>query len=110
MNALIVTGLIAVGVVITLLVVAALPQRRPHNLTKDEVADEIEAFLNASGSAHDWSDFCSFTIADPELDEIRARCAQLREEFPPDPSGGYCNEAGIKVLRGYVANLRHPVR
>jgi hypothetical protein len=74
------------------------------------VADEIDAFLNASGGAQDWSDFCTFTIADPELDEIRARCARLCLEFPPGPSGGYCNEEGLEVLRGYVEYLRRPGR
>ncbi len=105
MNALII-GLIVTGVVTLPFLIAALPQRKPHNLSREEVADEIEAFLNGSGGAHDWSDFCTFTISDPELDKIRARCAQLREEFPPDPSGGYCNEEGLVVLREYVKFLR----
>jgi hypothetical protein len=106
MNIWVVIGLVAVGVIILLLLVAAQPQRKPHHLTKEEVADEIEAFLNGAGGAFNWDDFCTFTLSDPELDKIRARCAQLDKEFPPDVSGRYCNEEGLKVLSGYVEYLR----
>ena len=106
MNPLIIAGLVVVGGVITMLVMAALPQRKPHKLTKDEVASEIEAFLNGKGGAFDWDDFCTFSIVDPELDLIRARCARLDKEFPSGSSGGYCNEEGMKVLREYAEYLR----
>jgi hypothetical protein len=106
MNVWVIIGLVVSGSVILLLLMAALPQRKPHELTREGVAGEIEAFLSGSGGAQDWSDFCTFNLADPELDEIRARCARLREEFPPGASGGYCNEEGMEVLRGYVLYLR----
>jgi hypothetical protein len=95
----------ALGVVALPLLMALL-QSKPHNLSKEDVADEIEAFLNGTCGDYAWSDFCTFTVADPELDKIRARCAQLDEEFPPEKLGEYCGSEGISVLRGYVEYLR----
>ena len=106
MSVWIIIGLVVASAVTLLLLIVALPQRKPHHLTKEEVAKEIESFLRGTGGAFDWDEFCTFTLADPELDEIRARCAELDQEFPPGLSGGYCNEAGLKVLRGYVDQLR----
>ena len=106
MNIWIIIGLVVLVALILLLFVAALPQRKSHSLTKEEVANEIEAFLNGTSDAYAWDDFCTFKIVDPELEKIRIRCAQLDEEFPPDASGGYCNEDGLKILRGYVEYLR----
>jgi hypothetical protein len=106
MNVWVIIGLVVAGVVALPLLMAALPPGRPHNLTREDVAAEIEAFLDSRGGAFDWDDFCTFTIADPELDKIRARCSQLDQEFPSGSAGGYCNEAGLNVLRGYVAELR----
>jgi hypothetical protein len=88
------------------LLMAVLPQGKPHHLTREDLANEIEAFLNGTGGVFDWDEFCTFTIADPELDKIRERCARLDKEFPPSGSGGYCNEEGIKVLRDYIEVLR----
>ncbi len=101
------TIIIAALSIVSLPLLMALLPSKPHNLTKEDVADEIEAFLNGAGGAYDWSDFCTFTIADPELDKIRARCAQLDIEFPPEKSGEYCGSEGIRVLRSYVEYLRH---
>ena len=63
--------------------VAALPGlRKPHSwnrsvtLTADEVVREIDKFLAGSGGPHDWDDFLAFRIADPDLDEVRERCAR----------------------------------
>jgi hypothetical protein len=106
MNVWLIVGLAVAAVILLLALLAMLPQK-PHKLTKDEVADEIEAFLEGRGGTGDWDDFCTFTIADPELDRIRARCARLGEEFPPHAwMGGYCNEEGLKVLQEYVVYLR----
>jgi hypothetical protein len=85
---------------------ALLPQRKPHDLTKEEVANEIESFLGGKGGPFDWDDFCGFTLTDAELDRIRARSARLDQEFPPASSGEYCNDEGRKVLREYLVQLR----
>ncbi len=106
MSVWVIIGLVGAGAVTLLLLMAALPQRKPHDLTKEEVANEIESFLSGTGGAFDWDEFCTFTLADPDLDKIRARCARLDQEFPPGSSGGYCNEEGMKVLRGYLEQLR----
>jgi hypothetical protein len=72
--------------------------------TRAEVADYIEAFLSGSGARWDWDDFCSIRIADPELDAIRVRCVDLRDEDPCPNQ--YCGAAGLEVMRGFVRSLR----
>jgi hypothetical protein len=108
MKILAIIGVVVVGFVALLVFLAVLPPAKPHQLTKQQVADKIEAFLKAEGGAYDWDDFCTFKIADPELDRIRARCAQLDKEFPPGAlvGYGYCNDQGRRVLEGYVEYLR----
>jgi hypothetical protein len=73
-------------------------------LTREEVADIIEAFLNGTGGRWDWDDFCSIRIKDPDLDAIRRRCADLHEEDPYPAQ--YCGPAGVEIVRGFVAALR----
>jgi hypothetical protein len=82
----------------------------PHNYTKQEVAGVLDDFLNGGGGPYDFDDFCTFTIADPELDKIRERCAGLGEEFPPEKPGQYCGSEGMDVMRGYISYLRQQPR
>jgi hypothetical protein len=75
-------------------------------MTRVEVARAIESFLDHGDSPWDWDDFTSVRIGDPDLDAIRARCAQLDREFPPDEPGQYCGPDGVAVLRGLIRELR----
>jgi hypothetical protein len=80
---------------------------KPTHYTRGEVADIIEAFIVGTGKPYDWDDFCTFPIDDLELDQIRQRCAGLREEFPPDAVlGGYCGSEGLQLLEAYILYLR----
>lgn len=74
--------------------------------TPEEVARIIEDFLTGHGDAWDWDDFVSVPIVDPRLESIRARCANLDEEFPPVRTGAYCGEDGISVMRQFICELR----
>ena len=101
-------------VVLPLLTVVALIAKpfqllfsKPVVRSRSEVASIIEAFLNDSGGSYDWDDFvCGGTIANLDLEAIRARCALLPDEFPPESNGHYCSEAGFEVMRGLAASLR----
>ena len=101
-------------VVLPLLTIAVLIARpfvllfsKPVVRSASEVASIIEAFLNDIGEPYDWDDFiCGGSIADPDLEAIRARCALLPNEFPPASSAQYCSEAGFEVMRGLAARLR----
>ena len=80
---------------------------KPVVRSPTEVASIIEAFLNGTGGPYDWDDFLSRgSIANPELEAIRARCASLPDEFPPTERGHYCSEAGFEVMRGLATRLR----
>ena len=74
--------------------------------TKSEVAGIIERFLDGTSGKWDWDDFCSFSIADPYLDSVRIRCAELDVAYPPTEKGHYCSRAGFEVMRELVAELR----
>ncbi|MGH6614186.1 hypothetical protein [Sphingomonas sp.] len=53
------------------------PFERPANLSADEVADHLRDFLDGAGDDYDWDDFISIPTADPALESIRSRAAQL---------------------------------
>ena len=81
-------------------------RNRKVHLTREQVATTIEAFLDGSGGPWDWDDFTSFSITDPRLDEIRARCDGLSAEFPATEAGHYCGPGGVEVMRGFIRELR----
>jgi hypothetical protein len=77
-------------------------------MSRGEVADTIERFVEGIYRKWEWDDFCSFPIVDPELDLIRARCVSLPQEYPPTEKGHYCSHAGLEVMRQIVLELRMP--
>jgi len=78
-------------------------------MTREEIANTIEGFVNGTGSQWDWDDFTSIRLKDPELEAIREKCVSIRDEYPPSDPHAYCSEAGLEVMRSIVADLRsHP--
>jgi hypothetical protein len=73
-------------------------------MTRAEVANTIQQFLDGTGGQWDWDDFCSTRIADPELDAIRQRCISVHDDFPAEK--GYCDQRGFEVLLGLIERLR----
>ena len=74
-------------------------------VSKEYVADTIQAVIDGSSQGWDWDDFVSVPIQDPYLDGIRQRCARLPEEYPPDREGYYCGPKGVEIMQSYVAEL-----
>jgi hypothetical protein len=79
---------------------------KPLKLTREEVAQTLEGFINGTGGQWDWDDFMSSPIEDNKLELIRLRSSGLDSEFPPKQIGSFCNEAGLEVIRSYIAELR----
>lgn len=77
--------------------------------TREQVLGEIEKFLSDGGGAHDWDDFTSIRIDDPELEKIRTFCVDLPELYPPTTMQ-YCNEEGMNQLRKIASELRKDVQ
>lgn len=75
-------------------------------MTKREIADLIESFLDGSCGEWDWDDFMNERLSDPELKEIQVRCASVPQEYPPTERGHYCGPEGLKVLKQMVTDLR----
>ena len=75
--------------------------------TAIEVADIVQRFLDGTSlDPWEWDDFISVPLADPALDSVRRRCAEIREEYPPAIPGTYCGPDGEDVLRFLIAGLR----
>jgi hypothetical protein len=72
------------------------------------VADTIERFVDGTCGRWEWDDFCSFPIVDHHLEMIRGRCTNLPQEHPPTEKGHYCSEAGLRILRQIIRELRQP--
>ena len=76
------------------------------DVSKEYVADTIEAMIDGSSQGWDWDDFVSVPIKDPYLDGIRQRCARWPEEYPADRKADYCGPEGVEIMQSYVAELR----
>lgn len=74
--------------------------------TEEDVARLIESFLDGTCGRHDWDAFCTFSLADAQLDEVRRECCDCDRRFPPDRPGHYCNDEGVAFLRDVARRLR----
>lgn len=101
---------VVVGLVLALFATIALLGRQKVQSSPAQVAETLERFLSGTGTDHEWDDFISIPLADPELEAISRRCGGLPEEFPPEKPGHYTSERGLEVLRGYVHQLRAEAR
>lgn len=81
---------------------------QPYRLSREEVAEYIDNFLQNRGGDYDWDDFTSIPLDyDPYLEGIRLKCGAVRDEYPPPPGvAAYCNEQGMQVLREMLDELR----
>ena len=68
----------------------------PKQITKADIRRTIEEFLAGAGGRWDWDDFISIRLKDPDLERVRRIAAALPEQFPPDLTGGYCNDESRK--------------
>lgn len=62
---------LAVGLIVLLFVVAALPFKR--KVTPQQWADELERHLLANEGPYDWDDATSVALADERLEALRCR-------------------------------------
>ncbi len=79
--------------------------KKTSNRTKKEVLNFLQDFIDGKDGEWDWDDFISIPINDPYLEQIRRRCAGLREEFPPQNKHSYCGEGGVTVIQAYLDEL-----
>lgn len=74
-------------------------------ITKKEVAEIIQAFLDGTGGQWDWDDFISVKQKDEYLENIRKICDNIPLEYPSDKAGHYANDEGLKKLQAIVKEL-----
>jgi hypothetical protein len=82
-------------------------KRRGPRMTKEEVADVIERFINDESIDDEWDEFECVPINDPYLDGISEYIVGPHEKFPEE--GKYCSEEGVKEMKAIVEELRRNI-
>jgi hypothetical protein len=75
-------------------------------MTKAEIANLIQSFLDDSCGEWEWDDFLHTKLNDPKLEEIQKHCANLPLKFPPTEREHYCGVEGLEILKKIVGDLR----
>jgi hypothetical protein len=78
------------------------------DITKGELARLINSFLDGSCGKWDWDDFTSVRQHDPEIEKLRLRLINMRDEYPPSNPTEYCSEEGRRVMAAIAESLLHP--
>lgn len=73
----------------------------PARLSASEIVLYIDDFLNGRGEPFDWDDFTSIKLADPDLDRIRSRAADVR--LPVDRYGRLTLEELLREARALAS-------
>jgi hypothetical protein len=97
-------GIAVVAIVIAALTIAALPGSLSR--THVEVAELIDSFVEGRGAPYEWDAFTSIRIKERDLDEVRARCCAIQDEYPPTRVGELCSPDGIAALRKLAREVR----
>ena len=69
-------------------------------------ADAIEGQLTGSDVFGEWTEFLQNPSTDPELEQIRALCQTLPDQYPPTVVGEYCGPDGITLMQESIVRLR----
>lgn len=93
-------------IVIGTVVVASKLARPDVVVTGEQVASQIEAFLENREAEYTWDEFLALRLADPTLDAIRVKCAVSHAQYPPGEGQVWCNAEGKRVLRDLAAEAR----
>ncbi len=69
-------------------------------------ADAIEGQLTGGDVFGEWREFLQNPSTDPELEQIRAMCQALPDQYPPKEIGEYCGPDGITLMHESIERLR----
>ena len=69
-------------------------------------ADAIEGHLTGGDVFGEWTEFLQNPSTDPELEQIRAMCQALPDQYPPKEIGEYCGPDGIALMHESIERLR----
>ena len=97
-------GLAFLGVVVLIVLVAALPLWSKE--TPGEAADTIERFLAGQVTDREWDDFTSIRPRDPFVQSAKQRVREIEEQHSCATPPTYLDEAGQAALREVAYSLR----
>jgi hypothetical protein len=75
-------------------------------MTKIQIVALIDSFLDGTCGERDWDDFISVKLKDPELENVRERCAAVADVYPAASADAYCSEDGVNLLRAIADEVR----
>jgi hypothetical protein len=75
-------------------------------MTKLEVANLVESFVNGTCGPWEWDDFVSMKHEDPGIEAISLHCGRIPEQFPSSQENHYCSEEGVAALKQIALLLR----
>jgi hypothetical protein len=76
------------------------------DINKCELANLIKSFLDGSCGEWDWDDFTSVKQSNPDIEKIRQRLVNIRDEYPPVKPTEYCNEVGMQEMLAIANQLK----
>jgi len=77
-----------------------------NRMTRTQVIQAIEEFVNGTSKNYDWEDFLNQPIVDPFLDGIRKKCNDISDAYPSGSRNKFCSEEGLQKLRELAIQLR----
>jgi len=75
---------------------------------REDLAKRIEDFLEGRGGPHDWDDFTTFPLKNPELEKIRKECFEIGITYRSKKKTEWCTDEGIAELRKIHARISKP--
>jgi len=97
-------GLAVLGIVVLIVLVAALPLRSKE--TPSEAADTIERFLAGQVTDREWDDVTSIRPRNPVVQAAKQRVREIEERYSCSTPPTYLDEAGRLALREVTDSLR----
>ena len=96
-------------VAILLTILFGLRRSRKIDLTRSQVADIIQTFIDGSGDEDNWNRFINVQMKNRQLEEIRRRCVTLKQQFSPTAESKRVGPEGYKLMRQIAIDLRQTI-
>jgi hypothetical protein len=73
--------------------------------SKEEIAATINDFIEGKGGPHDWDNFTTYPLKNPELEKIRKECFEIGIAYPGKKKTEWCSDEGVAELRRIHAQI-----
>jgi hypothetical protein len=77
--------------------------------SREEIIKTFAGFLEGWDGSHDWDNFVTYPLKNPNLEKVRKECFEVYHQYPSDKKGEWCSEEGFHELRRIFARLTQDV-